>query len=234
MEDRKRLSMILTRLGGDPYRANGQLKPVSTLNREIGEIESSQTGGCGKPNKLTEQMGGCGCGKPKRMTEQMGGCGCGKPKRMTEQMGGDYKHLPDSAKYKAKKWIEEVKMVQDETELTFKEALKEASKRRLQENQQYETSEQRYVRHLNDIRKSEKAYSPHGSKHKRPLSLETAQKLLSDYHMQRNDQYSKGLLKAIRKSSNLSTGEYVVNPLTGREIKKGGVTHKNLIERNVL
>ena len=40
--------------------------------------------------------------------------------------------------------------------------------------------------------------------------------------------------KAQRKKEKLASGEYFKNPLTGRLIKRGGQTHKKLIEDGVL
>jgi hypothetical protein len=134
----------------------------------------------------------------KQKNDQAGGCGCGQS-NYSEQQGGAYKELPPEALDKAKIWRDEVKAVQNELGITYKQALQEASKRRKENDDQYKTMEQRYVEHLDSIRQSDKKYHPYGSKNKRPLSFEAAQRLLLQYYKERADQYKKGPLTAMKK-----------------------------------
>ena len=81
MEEHKYLSKRLIDLKGNPYRADGQLKTISTLSREIKTRESMQTGGYG-------------CSSEKSQYEKKNG----------SQMGGEYKKLPQPALKKASDW----------------------------------------------------------------------------------------------------------------------------------
>jgi len=177
MEEQKQLANKLSSLQGNPYRADGKLKAISTLNREIKSLENEQMGGS------------CGCGSKSQAS--LGPI----------QMGGDYKNLPTSALDKAAIWREEVKKVQTQYGIkSYKEAMKKASDLRKEKDDQYKTMRQRYVEHLDSIRQDKTAaYSPYGSKNKRPLSLEAAQRILLQYYRQRADQYEKGPLTAMRK-----------------------------------
>ena len=171
MDEQYRLSQQLSQLNGNPYRSDGQLKATSTLSREIRQRQ--------------EQQGGCGC--------------AGGAKTSNEQTGGDYKKFPASALQKANAWRDEVNAVRAELGISYKDALKVASERRKQNNNNYKTTDQKYVERLDTIRKSNQPYSPYGSKNKRPLSLEAAQRILLQYYRQRADQYAKGPLTAMRK-----------------------------------
>ncbi len=187
MEEQKKLGKKINALGGNPYRADGQLKATSTLSRDL---------------KKLEQAGGCGCGVNKSN-------GSNKSNRSNQlnkqfQMGGDYKDLPEEALYKAATWRNEVNAYREQNnDVSYKDALKAVSNQRKTNNGSYKTMNQRYVENLDSIRKSDREYQPYGRKNKRPLSLEAAQRLLLQYYRQRADQSLVPPLNRLKK--NIST-----------------------------
>src|ERR1044071_4847731 len=98
------------------------------------------------------------CGPCSQSTMQFGG-GCMLPQVPTSsrQTGGAYKVLPQKALDKASIWRNEVKQVQQELKISYRDALKEASKRR-QAAGDYKTSRQRYVQRLDATRKTDREY----------------------------------------------------------------------------
>jgi hypothetical protein len=114
------------------------------------------------------------------------------------QSGGDYKEFPEEALDKASKWRAEVKSVQVERGISYREAMKIASQLRHDADPQYKTLKQRYVENLDDQRKSDRDYHPYGSKSKNPVSLAAAQQILLDYYRQRADQFPAGPLAAMK------------------------------------
>jgi hypothetical protein len=149
--------------------------------------------------KLKSQYGGCGS------CSQIGG-GCSSCSNALPQSGGGGKILPLLAKTKAQIWIEEVKNVQKELDITYREALSIASHRRKSENDRYITMDDRYVYGLNQKRKNklESSYKPYGSKNKHPVTFESAQKILLEYYRGKEGATITGLKKKIsscKKSS---------------------------------
>jgi hypothetical protein len=161
------LKQTLIELNGNPYRADGKLKAQSTMLREIRQLK--QNGDSGQYQT--------------------------KNRHSKNQMGGDYKMLPPSALSKAADWRKEVLDVQNELGISYKEALSIASQRRREENDAYQTTHQRYVKKLDDLRERDRAYRPYGRKNKRPLSLQAAQRILLQYYRQRGT--PQGLRKDI-------------------------------------
>jgi len=98
---------------------------------------------------------------------------------------------------KTSNWIREVKSIQKELGISYKEALKEASRRRKQGDSTYKTSAQRYRENLDSRRQSDRGYRAYGKKNKRPVSLATARKLLVDYYRQKSNGTIRGLRKDI-------------------------------------
>jgi hypothetical protein len=169
---RRDLAKRLKQLGGNPNRKDGKLKAHSTLKREVQQLE---------------QRGGT------RSRQQ-------RQRRQRQQRGGDYAKLPPSATDKAAVWRAEVRDVQDELGVSYKEAMSIASERRKGADTSYKTMNERYVEHLDDVRQADRHYQPYGRKNKRPLSLEAAQRLLLQYYRQRANQYKNGPLPAMRKN----------------------------------
>lgn len=117
---------------------------------------------------------------------------CGK-----SQCGG---RLTEAAKSGARRWVAEVKAVQAERGLSYKEALKVASERRKMENPAYMTTKDKYLEKLNQARKSGAAYRPSGKKNKRPVTFDAAQRILLQYYRDRSGQFVKSPLTAMRKN----------------------------------
>ena len=132
--------------------------------------------------------------------KQSAGCGCSDQSNQKKQSGGAYKQLNQQALSKAAAWRQEVKQIQQSEGVTYREAISIASERRKQDNPNYRTMKQRYVDHLDDIRQEEREYQPYGSKNKRPLSLQAAQRILLQYYRNRAEQYQRGPLSAMRKN----------------------------------
>jgi len=116
------------------------------------------------------------------------------PKMTYHVSGGAKGVFPSQASDKASAWRAEVKAVQEELGISYKEAMTIASKRRKRDQPSYTTMDERYRKKLQTQRKDPaKPYSPYGSKNKRPLSLAAAQTILLKYYADRKHLYKDPL-----------------------------------------
>lgn len=125
-----------------------------------------------------------------------------------KQDGGRWKNptpkhtISQDARQGSKAWIYEVKAIQMEQGLTYKEALQAASQRRKDTRPYYRTVEERYMDKLKETRDQSKDYKDYhfnGKKNKRPVTMSAAEQILLQHYRDRSSQYQNPLT-ALKKN----------------------------------